>query len=181
MDAQNKNIKIDEQDLFDYVFFPENLSVDKQNYIKTDKAYSEIISFYLLLKTESDAETETAIRKKIAEKIPAYSFENIIILNPVHTSNLKKQNGSRLAAGSTELKPRLSTKTFIDNNKEYLIKVLTSESETKVFVFSTNDEIIKNFEIVIEPNNLKYHLDDNKEPLIITHSIEADKIELRFD
>jgi hypothetical protein len=75
----------------------------------------------------------------------------------------------------------MTTKTFVDNNKEYLIKVLNYGNHTKVFVFSTKDEIVKNFDIVIEPNNNVYHFDDNSEPLKIEHAIEADRIEIRFN
>jgi hypothetical protein len=47
-------------------------------------------------------------------------------------------------------------------------------------VYSTKDEVVKNFDIIIEPHNLKYHFEDNSEPLKIEYSIEAVKIEIRF-
>lgn len=72
----------------------------------------------------------------------------------------------------------MTTKTFVDNDKEYLIKVLNYADVTKVFVFSTKDEVIKNFDIVIEPNNLKYHFEDNSEPLKIEQPIEASTLQL---
>ena len=74
----------------------------------------------------------------------------------------------------------MTTKTFVDNDKEYLIKVLNYADITKVFVFSTKDEVVKNFDIIIEPHNLKFHFEDNLEPLKIDKPIEAEKIELRF-
>ncbi len=36
------------------------------------------------------------------------------------------------------------------------------------------------YDIVIEPNNIIYHFDDNSEPLKIDKVIEAEKIEIRF-
>ncbi len=68
----------------------------------------------------------------------------------------------------------------MDDGKDYLIKVLTYGSNTKVFVFSTHDEIVKNFDIIIEPQNLKFHLDDNTEPLKIEQAIEADLVRIEF-
>lgn len=72
------------------------------------------------------------------------------------------------------------TKTFVDDGKDYLIKVLTYGSTTKVFVFSTHDEILKDFHIIIEPQNLKYHLNDNTEPLKIGQAIDADLVKIEF-
>jgi len=52
--------------------------------------------------------------------------------------------------------------------------------KTKVFVFSTKDEVVRNFDIVIEPNKMIYHFEDNSEPLKIYEPIETEKIEIRF-
>ena len=41
-------------------------------------------------------------------------------------------------------------------------------------------KIVKNFDIVIEPQNLKYHFEDNSEPLVINHLIDAEKIQLKL-
>ena len=84
------------------------------------------------------------------------------------------------AASENNTAPQMVTKTFVDDGKDYLIKVLTYGSTTKVFVFSTHDEILKDFNIVIEPQNLKYHLNDNTEPLKIDQAIDADLVKIEF-
>lgn len=180
MDKKNQNMIIDEQDLFTYIFFPESVSPEKKDIIESDKSFEAILEFYRQLKSNSMITTDDKLKKMIVVKIPAYSLENVIRLYALTEPVVSKQNGNRLAAGSTELKPKMTTKTFVDNNKEYLIKVLNYGDNTKVFVFSTKDEVVKNFDIVIEPHNLKYHFEDNSEPLKIDKSIEAEKIELRF-
>jgi hypothetical protein len=69
----------------------------------------------------------------------------------------------------------------LDKKKEnIMIKALNYSDNTKVFVFSTKDEIVKNFDIIIEPHNLKFHFDDNSEPLKIDEVIEAETIRLQF-
>lgn len=69
----------------------------------------------------------------------------------------------------------------MDKKKEnIMIKALNYSDNTKVFVFSTKDEIVKNFDIIIEPHNLKFHFDDNSEPLKIDEVIEAETIRLQF-
>jgi hypothetical protein len=180
MKEGKENIIIDEQDLFCYIFFPASFANEKKKIIESDKSYEEILEFYTQLKTNSENSPDESLKRKIANKIPAYSLSNVIQLYALKDSLLPKQNGNRLAAGSTELKPKMTTKTFVDNDKEYLIKVLNYADITKVFVFSTKDEVVKNFDIIIEPHNLKYHFEDNSEPLKIEDTIEAEKIEIRF-
>lgn len=180
MKDQKQNIIIDEQDLFCYVFFPESVATEKKELIEPDNSFEEVLEFYRNLKSNSESKPDDALKKKIANKIAAYSLSNVIQLYALKEPSIPRQNENRLAADSKELKPKMTTKTFVDNDKEYLIKVLNYGGQTKVFVFSTKDEVVKNFDIIIEPHNLKFHFDDNSEPLKIEHSIEAEKIEIRF-
>lgn len=179
MNEQNKNIEITEQDLFNYVFAPQSLSAEQIDLIEAVSSFEEIIAFYNQLKLDSQNKPDAELKKKLAEKIPAYFLPDIIQLYQISENNLK-QNGQRLAADSRNLDPKTITKTFVDNDNEYLIKVLTDDNITKVFVFSTQNEMIKDFDLIIEPDNLKYHLDDNSKPLEIDKSIEIEKIEIKF-
>ncbi|MDT3697623.1 MAG: hypothetical protein ROY99_14660 [Ignavibacterium sp.] len=179
MNKKKENILITEQDLFNYVFFNNQISDEIKQIIENDNSFAEALEFYSMLKIESVNKPDESLKKKIAEKIPAYSLPNIIYLYQLKAPEIK-QNGNKFAADSKELKPKMTTKTFVDNDKEYLIKVLNYGDLTKVFVFSTKDDVVKNFDIVIEPNNIIYHFDDNSEPLKIDKVIEAEKIEIRF-
>lgn len=179
MSKNEENIEITEQDLYNYVFFRENLSKEKYALIEKDNSYKEILDFYSILKNNINQKPDDALKQSLASKIPAYSLSNVIHLFQLKDPEIK-QNGNRLAADSKELKPKMTTKTFVDNEKEYLIKVLNYGDVTKVFVFSTKDEVVRNFDIVIEPNNMIYHFEDNSEPLKINKPIETDLITLKF-
>lgn len=180
MEEKDENKIIEEQDLFNFVFYPERISSDKKNIIECDNTLNEALDFYKQLKINSNRERSDSLKKMIAKKIPAYTSANVISLYPLKAPVIQKRNQNRLAAGSIDLSPKMTTKTFVDNEKEYLIKVLSSEEKTKIFVFSTNDEVVNNFDIMIEPQNLKYHLDDNSEPLQLDQVIEVEKIQLSF-
>lgn len=180
MKDKKENIAIDEQDLFYCIFFPQSISVEKKERIEKDNSFNEVLEFYMRLKLNSETKPDDSLKRKIANKIPAYSLSNVIQLYALKETAKPRQNDYHLAAASTELKPKMTTKTFVDNDKEYLIKILNYGDKTKVFVFSTKDEVVKNFDIIIEPHNLKYHFEDNSEPLKIEHLIEAEQIELRF-
>jgi hypothetical protein len=181
MEAKNENIIIDEQDIFNFVFYPANLSADKKRIIVSDNKLKEALDFYKQLKINSNRGQSDTLKELMAKKIPAYTLANVISLYPLKAAVIHKKNQSRLAAGSIDLAPKMTTKTFVDNEKEYLIKVLYSEEVTKIFVFSTNDELVKDFDILIEPQNLKYHCEDNSEPLQIAQLIDPEKIQLSFN
>ncbi|NWF88651.1 MAG: hypothetical protein HXY50_04220 [Ignavibacteriaceae bacterium] len=171
---------IDEKDIFMFVFFPEKLDDEKRKMIESNSSFDEAVDFYNKLKLNSQKELPSSVKKKLAEKIPAYNLPDVILLYPLVEPRSKTQNSSRLAASTKELNPKTTTKTFVDKEKEYLIKVMNYENETKIFVFSTSDEIVKDFELIIEPKSLTFHLADNSEPLTINHTIDAEKIQLKF-
>jgi hypothetical protein len=173
-------LKITERDIFNFVFYPESVDQGISTFLSASENYTDAIIFYKELKAELEKNLSDEIKDLIAQKIPAYRNLTVIKLHPLKVPSSNKRNGNRLAAASTELKPKMTTKTFVDNDKEYLIKVLNYGETTKVFVFSTKDEVVKNFDIVIEPHHLKYHFEDNSEPLKIEQSIEPEKIQIQF-
>lgn len=179
MNNEKRNRTIKEHDLFNYVFFPDSVKSETKEQIETDPTFNQLIEFYKKLKLNSSIKPDEELKKKIASKIPEYRLSTSIPLYPLNNP-ITKKNGLRLAANSIDLNPKLTTKTFVDNDNEYLIKVLNCGDFSKVFVFSTRNEVVKNFDIVIEPHNLKFHFNDNSVPLKIDQSIVVEKIEIRF-
>ena len=139
MNKEKNKMKIDEQDIFTYIFFPEKLNADKQQLIESDKTLEEAVEFYRQLKQSAERELSHSLKEKIAAKIPVYKLENAVELYPLVDKQMLNHNGNRMAASTKELTPQMTTKTFVDNDKDYLIKVLNYGNETKVFVFSTKD------------------------------------------
>ena len=176
-------MKVTERDIFNFVFFPESVPEEIRAFLSSIEDTSEAVIFYKEMKSALDEEISPSLKKKIAEKIEAYKLPNVITLYPMHEPLKKKKPEFLVLAAASEnnTAPKMVTKTFVDDGKDYLIKVLTYGNNTKVFVFSTHDEIIKDFNIVIEPQNLKYHLEDNTEPLKIDQAIEADLVKLEFN
>ncbi len=81
---------------------------------------------------------------------------------------------------SRTLISKMMSHTFIDKDQEFMIKVIGSENTSKIYVFSTNNERIENFDIIIQPHNLRYHFNDNSEPLIIDHKIDIMDVQIQF-
>ena len=174
---------IEEQDIFNYVFSPDTLDLEKKKLIEQNIDFADAIDFYKKLKINSARKPGRSIIEQIANKIPAYKRANEVRLYELNVSSEPRIIGKRLAADSESknMISKMMTKTFADVDKEYMIKVLNYETQTKVFVFSTKNEIIKNFDIVIEPQNIKYHFEDNSQPLLIPQIINVDNIKINFN
>ena len=174
--------EITETDIFNFVFYSELISKEKVSYLESSSDFREEINFYLSLKESLNEVLGPEIRKKIASKINSYNLSNIIYLYPVDEYQSRKLSiNVRLAAASPEEKPKVSSKTFYDDEKTYIIKVINYEKSSKVFVFSTQYELIKDFELNILPQNLKYHLSDNSAPLELEFNVEPESISLEFN
>ena len=141
---------------------------------------TDAIIFYKELKDSLSQDLSLSIKQKLAKKIKVYKSNNVIQLYPVQEIN-KKRNGTVLAAASVEEKLKIITKTFYDADKTYIIKVINYSENAKIFVFSTQQEVIKDFEIIILPENKKYHCNDNSLPLELSAPVEAESIQIEFN
>ncbi|MBW7843517.1 MAG: hypothetical protein H3C40_12405 [Ignavibacterium sp.] len=174
--------EITEKDIFNFVFYPDIISKEKRKFLESSSDFRDEIQFYSSLKESIGEELNSEIKQKIALKVDAYKPGNFIYLYPVDEyQNRKMSKNVQLAAASPEEKPKVFSKTFYDEEKTYIIKVINYEKGSKVFVFSTQYELIKDFELNILPQNLKYHLTDNSSPLELDFNVEPESISLEFN
>lgn len=173
---------ITEKDIFNFVFYPELVLKKKQEFLINSPDFKHEIEFYFSLKNSLMEELPFDVKQKLASKIKAYMNNNIIYLYPVEEIKKRKHsNGIVLAAASPEERPKISTKTFYDEDKTYIIKVIKYEKSSKVFVFSTQYELMKDYTLIISPNNTKYHMKDNSGPLEIEMPLDPDSISIEFN
>lgn len=174
-------MEINERDLFDFIFYQGNLSSEKVEYLKTSRIFDEELEFYRSLKKSLNEELSEEIKQMIAEKIHVYNPAKIHILYPVQEKMGKRFNHiAVLAAASTDEKPAVSAKTFIDEANHYLIRLLNFKNSSKIYVFSTSEEIIKNYKVIIQPSGKTFSQSDNSAPIEVDSTIEAENIELQF-
>ena len=175
-------MQITERDIFNFVFFREEFPEEKKDYLKNSLMFKEEIEFYSSIKNSLNEDINFETKRKIASKISAYKPVNVIQLFPV-TEHYKPKhsNGLVLAAAAEVEKPKVSTKTFYDEDKTYIIKVINYEKSSKVFVFSTQYELVKDFHLNILPQNLKYHIPDSSIPLELDFIVEPESISLEFN
>jgi hypothetical protein len=173
-------LKISERDIFNFVFHPDLVMQEIKSFLVSIEDSNDAIVFYKELKESLKSDLSIEIKKKISEKISVYIFSNIIDLYPLEEIK-KKRNSTILAAASVDEKPKIITKTFYDADKTYIIKVINYSENAKIFVFSTQQEVIKDFEIIILPENKKYHCNDNSLPLELSAPVEAESIQIEFN
>lgn len=176
-------MKIEEKDLFLYVFHRELLLKDKREYIDSNlPLFKESISFLENYKKELD-EVPSGMLKEITKEVLKKADEagnktsGLFTLEKkcsdfFHSSNVK------LAADPVQLCKQKGIDTFADKNSNYLIKVMYEKEETKVYVIDRNYNPIFNFDLIIYPEEKSYHLEDNNNPLILNHGVVIDKIDI---
>jgi hypothetical protein len=175
-----ENINIDERDIFNFVFFNDLLSDEKIRYIENNEEMIEGINFYRNLKKSITEPLSEKIKEKIAAKITAYKRPSVIILFPVNDIIEKKPSEVPiLAAASAEEKPAVSAQSFIDEDKTFLIRLLRMDNKTKIFTFPITHTDIKDFNIILHPEERTYSI-HNREPIEIEgrHEIESISVEV---
>jgi hypothetical protein len=180
LNQREKELKVTERDIFNFVFYPDLVREEIKMFLASIENSTDTIIFYKELKSSLEIPLDDNIKQKLSKKIRAYKYKNVIQLYPVQELK-KKRNGIVLAAASVEEKPKIITKTFYDADKTYIIKVINYSDNSKIFVFSTQQEVIKDFEIIILPENKKYHCKDNLLPLELNTPIEAESIQIEFN
>lgn len=173
-------MRVTEKDIFNFVFYPHLVREEIYDFLSSISESNGTIAFYKELKDSLSREVSGNLKKKLSKKFGFYKPDNIITLYPVEEIR-KKYNGSVLAAASIEESPKIVTKTFYDEDKSYIIKIINYEKSSKIFVFSTQQEVIKNFDLIIQPNNEKYHIPNNLVPLEINKQISADSIQIEIN
>ncbi len=169
-------VKIEERDIFNYVFAPGELRQEIFEYISNNRAqFAEEINLLNDVKNlqEIDDPKLTELAKLKLKEIS--SRINIIKL---HKQKIKKDyNRNRvvtLAADSMELKKKIITETFMDTDSRYLLKLLVTDKLTKLFLFANDNTPIENLKLTLYPSGKSYKISDSSKPLEIYEEIIAD-------
>ena len=174
-------MNINEKDIFRFVFFRDLLPKEKANNIEKNENYQSQISYYKSIKEAINSKVSTGLQSKIASKIPSYKIAKVFYLYPVNYEESDKNFGPLIfAAKSGKESSTLNTSTFLDEDKEFLIRIITFEDTTKIYFFSFTKEILENLSIRILPDEEEFHLKDTTKPLEIDRKITISSIEIRF-
>lgn len=174
-------MKITEQDIFRFVFYKDSLDESKKLFLAESSLFNNAIEFYQKLKDSLTVEIPDNVKKMIAEKIPSYEFSNVIRLFRIDPEIKKKKQDVLVLAAASEKKEENRFSSFMDENKEYLVRLEESENRSRIFVFSTKSEQLKKFTLTILPSDKKISFEDNTQPIELSEKIKIDSFQLEFN
>lgn len=157
-------MEITEKDIFYYVFYPSELEEDKLRYIDENKDRFPQMSVYREISDSLNREVSPAVKNKLAKKIPAYKLPVVYELFPwTIEAKESKISNSQLAAASKEAVSDSISKTFLDKEKNIIIRLIGTSENSRLYIFSVDGNILGEFGLTINPGNKKFHYKDSRE------------------
>lgn len=173
---------ITEYDLYLYVFRPDLLSDAQKEYIEGKSEFTETIGHFRELAMHAKEHLTDSDQELLKSRIGVYRpGENIIYLYPSQArQEVKKQPKVLYRAASVQVEEKLTSKTFFDEKKLYMVKANINHRTTKIYIFSGTGETLHNITIRIHPGNTLHHLDDNTQPLVLEGRVEVEHLSLEM-
>ena len=173
---------VSEYDLYLFVFHPEQLGDEKREYIAGNSKFEESISHFRELAMSASEDISDSDKNLILSKIGVYMpNDRIFFLYPLKSgSDIKKQPKLQYRAASVEVEESVTSKTFMDSTKNYLIKANITRHDTKIYIFSQSGEPLHNLTLRIHPGGSVHQMPDNLQPLVIQGKVEVEHISLEI-
>lgn len=172
---------ITEKDIFNLIFFPYLVDDEKKIIIESSAEYKYLLDFYKTIKSESEKPVNEKVKQDLSLKINIYNHVRFFRLTPVDENRPKKKREyTVLAAASEKEKPGIVAKSFFDENNRFLIRVVKSNSITKIYTFSTDGEVIRNFKLKILPSGKEFLMKNNSAPLEINEDLDFEEVQLEL-
>ena len=175
-------IKIEERDIFNYVFYPDAVAQEQTDFIKDKKEYKSIIELYNDIRNNLEKGITSEQKKILVSKISAYKYQRIITLYPVKDEIKKKPSDvTILAAASPEKEPQVKAQTFIDEEKGFVVRLVRMGEKAKIYLFPVKNEGKKKICLTLHPLNQKHHITDINTPLELAKLVPVESISLDFE
>lgn len=172
-----EKIYISEEDLFNYVFKNESIPVEKRKFIEDNyEKFSSEIEFCRKIIMNEEIKTEFEENEKLIKKLK--NLLNIIILYPHKIEKQKKV--STLAAASITLENKIESTTLSDSKTDYMIRVITFNNYSEIFVFSTTLKPLNKYKLTVFPSEKELFGDEDTKSFKIDQTEKIEKIELEF-
>lgn len=170
--------KISEKDLYIFVFYQNQLSEEKVNYIKNNRSkFESELSLLEEIKENMAGDVESGIVERINSKIEKSNKPTTILLNKLVIEN---NDHLILAADSPEEEMKTRTDTFKDKGNKFLGKILTTDKMNRIYIFKNFREEIYNMTITLFPSRQSYTISSADLPLVVTPPQYIEQLELEF-
>lgn len=165
---------ITEEDIFIYVFYNSSLENSKKEYIDNNlDAFNTFIDFFKEINKPLDKKETNLLKEKVNHYFNKMNTE----LFPIIVKPFNKTNGIKLAAASAELEKIINVKSFADNDHNYLIRIVSDATSTKLFFLPAVEPELP-LDIQLFPSGNSYKLFNITEPLTIVDEPLLEKIRI---
>ena len=160
----NLSHEINERDLFNFVFFSHLLEDEKKIYLNENEEKFGQIRFYEKLKENLMLSVDNNIKEKLAERISAYKKSTQVIhLFPIEINiERKPQEMPIFAAASATEEPKVIAKSFIDEDKTFVVRMLKMENKTKIYPFALLSNDVQKLKITLYPSEQSYTIESDQ-------------------
>lgn len=172
-------MEINEKDIFLFVFYPSKLDEDVFRYIDEGKDRFPQINIYREINDSLGREVSPSVKQKLSGKIPAYKLTVVYELFPwtIEASETNDVNPV-LAAATVEVQPENLSKTFIDKEKNIVIRLIGTTKRSRLYVFPVTGDKFGEFSLTLNPGQQKFYFRDSLESKIIENVPEIHSISI---
>ena len=170
---------IDEQDLFNYVNFPEKLSEEKKRYIASNPdLFKDELDFLNSIPKYDGSVLQADVKLKMHLTKLGKNPKQIFRLVKLNSNPVQQNNIRTLAADSASTNESPKSISFSDAAASFLIKVIINKDNTKIYTFTSHNEELNNFSLFLKPSGGIHHLQSNKTHITLDHCLFIESIEL---
>lgn len=173
---------ITEQDVFNYIFYPNLVEEKKKILINSSQEYGYLLQFYRKIKTDSEKTISNEVKHNLSLRINLYKHSRFFRLKKIDEDPPKRRKSEYplLAAASEEDDQSVTAKSFLDPANKYLIRVIKIKDKIKIYSFSADEKEIRNFKLKIFPSGKEFPMEDNSRPLELNEDIEIEEVQLEL-
>ncbi len=179
-DITINKMDIMEEDIFKFVFYPDELDAEKKNYLSKNEAlFREQIEFCRsILNAQNNAAIKTKSRN-IAEEILQKISADVLLPVKGKKSFMEKQ--VTLAAATTEAVKQSEAITFTDTNSKFLIRLIERNGKNFLYLFPKEEKASARYKITLYPSQKSYQINNPSEPIEIDEENSIQKILIEED
>ncbi|MCX6152347.1 MAG: hypothetical protein NTX22_17610 [Ignavibacteriales bacterium] len=174
-------MQISEKDIFDYVYYRETLPVNKLKYIDENYSlYTKEIEYYKSFHNSIDTEIKDGLSNKFFAEI-SESKPKTITLYPKQIELAQGEDQYHLAADSVNLIAKTGSQSFTNSESTILVKLLTKDNKTQIYVFSTTNKLIKNIKLTFSPPGKTFSMENNKTFIEVPEALTVEGIQMTYE
>lgn len=174
-------MRITEKEIFKYVFFRDTLSNECILEIEQNGHFESELEYYFGLKVQLENNISYNTKIRLAEKIPVYSLNDIIVLKPLALKEEVKSISLLRYAAASKSDKEMPVVTFANESQDYFVRVHKTDNKFRVFIFSTLQEKLENVRLTFFPSQENITIKDIENPFQVSLSKFPDRIEMKLN